>query len=160
MRNLIAVMGAVLLIGSSCSEPRRDYRSSLPPQPATRVELTGRWIDLDDAVAMACEANDLAVVEAERWATVVRFQIVSDVGREGTLVVVGVPEAAPVAGSMSKNDDDAVADELRDTPDFPIRFGEIRLGSFRDPAREAEFMRSLRRALRDLQSKPRLTGSK
>ncbi len=101
--------------------------------------LSGRWIDLESAVAQAGKTRqsvDLAVVSVDRWRYATFFDL-RTLGAEGArLIVIG--DRSSAAGP---------------------RAAYVRIGLFGDPEEEKAFLNRLRTALTELRRGQRLPGA-
>lgn len=124
---------------SGCSTARRDLTRAYPPEPATVIELRGRLIDLETAVRSAADANGMAIIAIDRWTLAVIFELRTERGQPAELLVVG-----------DQNGENGGHDV--------VERAEARIGRFGSPAREAEFLESLRDELADMAQLPHIEG--
>ncbi len=135
---LMVVAGIFGIFG--CAAPQRDLGRAVPPMVSTVLELEGDWVDLEAAVATAASDAGLAVVGVDRWRTMVMFELVTDGGQAGELVVMGIR-----AGDEDEGEDVE-----------GIARGEARIGRFRDGNREGLLLSSLRDELVRLRGRQHL----
>lgn len=137
-----------LVLNTGCTTVRRDYRKAHPPQISTILDMQGDWIDLDGAVSSAASATGLAVISTDRWQALVRYEMVTDGGQRGELIVVGKRQDEGQRGIESS---------AKPTSDQNgIERAEVRIGRFRDADREVEFLKALRRSLGERRKNPHL----
>ncbi len=119
-----------------CSEPKRDYRKAPPPELSTVMDMSGRWIDLDSAVAAAAADTGLAVLKSDYWQTMVRYELVTETGQPASLVVIGIRESenGQVESGVSN---------INNNEKPGIRRAEARVGRLRDGAFEHRFLEAL-----------------
>lgn len=117
---------------------------AVPAAPPSRrwseVALSGRWIDLESAVARAGaskERVDLAVVSVDRWRYATIFELRTLAAEEAKLIVIGDRESA--SGP---------------------RAAYVQIGLFGDPAEEKAFLNRLRTRLAELGREERLPGAR
>jgi len=137
-----------LMLDTGCSTVRRDYRKAHPPQISTILEMQGDWIDLDGAVSSAASETGLAVISTDRWQVLVRYEMVTDGGQRGELMVVGRRQGE--RQQSVENSEKPTSDQSG------IERAEVRIGRFRDANREAEFLEALRRNLGEMKKNPHL----
>lgn len=116
------------------------------PQPApptlrwSGANVSGRWVDLEAAVAVAPKSTRdvaLAVVNVDRWRYATIFEIRSLSAAEGRLIVIGD----------------------RQSTSGP-RAAYVRFGLFGDPVEEKAFLNRLRANLAELGREQRLPGAR
>lgn len=93
--------------------------------------MSGRWIDVEEAAQEAASLTRMAIVGVDRWELAVLFEVRTDQGSPGSLLVVG-DRNAQITGA------------------------EARVGRFRNPQQEDALLRALADELQRLSTRPRL----
>ncbi len=136
------------LFVTGCTEPRRAYHLP-PPAPTASVQtVTGRWIDVDAAVDAAFTDNGMAVINVDRWRTMVRFEILTSNDQRGELVILTHADSAELA-----------AEDDQTRPGQPVghvALAEARIGRFPNQLAESALLASLREHLARMQTQPAL----
>lgn len=127
-------------LSQSIEEPGLRSANSASAVRWTTTRLSGRWVDLEGAVAQAATTKGgvgYSVLGVDRWRFAIFFDLRSLADAEGRLIIIGDRESA--SGLVS---------------------AAVRIGRFGDPVAEAALLRRLRAALADLERLPRLPGAR
>lgn len=86
---LVLIGCCLLLFGSGCRVAQRDFTQAPPAAPSSVRVIRGAWVDLDDAVRMACGDKDvlMAVIETERWESATLYRLMRDNDGSASLLV-------------------------------------------------------------------------